>query len=113
MPTRSSASDHASTNNFLCRCGNLLNLHNLWCLVDTRDQYTDGSRFCAARLKRAKSGSGALKARKRLPADVRFEYQVLYGPAWEEKLTLPAGTPPEKAKAEHAAWLAQVEGRAV
>jgi hypothetical protein len=41
------------------------------------------SRFCVSRLKRAKSG----KTRKRLPADVRLEYQVLYGPAWEEKFT--------------------------
>ncbi len=60
-------------------------------------------------LKRVKSG--AFKSRKRLPEDVRLEYQALYGPGWEVKLTIPAATPPEKAKAQHAAWLAEVEGR--
>jgi integrase len=68
-----------------------------------------GSRYSMTTLKPAKSG--AFKARKRLPADVRSEYQALYGPAWEVKLHIPAGTPWDKAKAEHAAWLAQVEGR--
>jgi len=68
-----------------------------------------GSRFCVSSLKRVRSG--AFNARKRLPADVRLKYQALYGPAWEVKLTLPAGTSPEKAKALHAAWLAEVEGR--
>ena len=68
-----------------------------------------GSRFCVSSLKRVKSG--AFKARKRLPEDVRSEYQALYGSAWEVKLTLPADTSPEKAKALHAAWLAEVEGR--
>jgi hypothetical protein len=43
---------------------------------------------------------------------VRLQYQELYGPAWEVKLTIPANTAPEKAKALHAAWLAEVEGRA-
>jgi hypothetical protein len=33
------------------------------------------------------------------------------GQAWEVKLTIPADTPPEKAKAMHVAWLAEVEGR--
>src|ERR1700751_1400440 len=69
-----------------------------------------GSRFCVSSLKRAKSG--AYKSRKRLPTDVRCEYQAVYGgPAWEEKFRRPAGTPPAKAKAEFAAWLAEIEGR--
>jgi hypothetical protein len=41
--------------------------------------------------------SGAFKAPKRIPADVRVEYQALYGPAWEVKLTIPAGTTPQRA----------------
>jgi integrase len=68
-----------------------------------------GSRFCVSSLQRVKSG--AFRARKRLPDDVRLEYQALYGPAWEVKLTIPPDTPPEKAKALHMAWLAEVEGR--
>jgi hypothetical protein len=55
--------------------------------------------------------SGAFKDRIRLPEDVRREYQALYGPAWEEKFRSAAGTPPDKARAEHAAWAAKVKGR--
>jgi hypothetical protein len=55
--------------------------------------------------------SGAFKARKRIPADVRVDYQALYGPAWEVKLTIPAGTTPQRAKALHTEWLAELEGR--
>jgi hypothetical protein len=68
-----------------------------------------GSRFCVSSLRRV--ASGAFKARKRIPADVRVEYQGLYGPAWEVKLTIPAGTTPQRAKALHTEWLADVEGR--
>jgi integrase len=71
-----------------------------------------GSKFSMPTLKRATSRSGAFPLRKRLPADVRLEYQALYGgPAWEVKATIPAGTPPEKAKALHAAFHALVDGR--
>jgi hypothetical protein len=42
---------------------------------------------------------------------VRLEYQALYGPAWEEKFHKAADTPPDKARAEHAAWAAKVKGR--
>jgi hypothetical protein len=98
------------TSDFSCDCDNLLNFQSLCCLVGTQDQYTTmASKYSMPTLKPAKSG--ARKLRKRLPADVRVEYQSLYGPAWEEKLTIPASTPPEKAKAEYAAWLAKVEGR--
>jgi hypothetical protein len=68
-----------------------------------------GSRFRVSSLQRARSG--AFRARKRLPDDVRVQYQALYGPAWEVKLTIPATTTPERAKALHIAWLAEVEGR--
>jgi hypothetical protein len=47
--------------------------------------------------------SGAFKDRIRLPENVRLDYQALYGPAWEEKFHSAAGTPPDKATAEHAA----------
>jgi len=66
------------------------------------------SRFSMATLKWT---NGAAKARKRLPEDIRSEYQALYGQVSEVKFHRPAGTPPEKAKAEFAAWLAEVEGR--
>src|SRR5262245_15661479 len=68
--------------------------------------------FSMAALKRSKSGSGAFQLRKRLPADVRLEYQALYGgPSWEVKATIPAGTSPEKAKALHASFHGLVDGR--
>src|SRR5262245_2408770 len=66
------------------------------------------SRFSMATLKWT---NGAAKARERLPEDIRSEYQALYGQVSEVKFHRPAGTPPEKAKAEFAAGLAEVEGR--
>src|SRR5215470_14725141 len=70
------------------------------------------SKFRMPTLKRATSRSGAFPLRKWLPADVRLEYQALYGgPAWEVKATIPAGTSPEKAKALHAAFHGLVDGR--
>ena len=68
-----------------------------------------GSRYSMTLKQDAKSG--AFKDRIRLPEDVRREYQVLYGPAWEKKFRGPADTPPDKARAEHAAWAAKVKGR--
>ena len=62
------------------------------------------SRFSMVTLRWTKSGA---KARKRLPEDIRLEYQALHGPLWEVKFHRPVGTPPEKAKAEFAAWLAE------
>jgi hypothetical protein len=55
--------------------------------------------------------TGSFKDRIRLPEDGRREYQTLYGPAWEEKFRTAAGTPPDKARAEHGAWAAKVKGR--
>jgi integrase len=72
--------------------------------------------FRLSSLRREKSG--AFKARKGIPADIRAEYQVLYGRqgarskvAWEAIFYAPAGTPPQKAKTAHAEWLALVESR--
>src|SRR5689334_19478402 len=59
--------------------------------------------------KRAPDGSYRL--RKRLPDDVREQYARLYGPKYEAKLTLPAGTKPQEAKQRFGEWLAEVEGR--
>jgi hypothetical protein len=61
------------------------------------------SRFCVSSLRRV--ASGAFKARKRISADVRVEYRALYGSAWEVKLTIPAGTTPQRAKALHPSGL--------
>jgi hypothetical protein len=68
-----------------------------------------GSRYSMTLKRDAKSG--AFKDRIRLPEDVRIEYQALYGPAWEEKFHKAADTPPDKARAEHAAWAAKVKSR--
>jgi integrase len=72
--------------------------------------------FRLSSLRREKSG--AFKARKGIPADVRAQYQALYGRpqarskvAWEAIFYAPAGTPPQKAKTAHAEWLALVESR--
>jgi integrase len=65
--------------------------------------------FRMVTLRRSKSGSYA--ARKGIPKDVRVEYQRLYGPGWEAKLTLPAGARPQEAKARHAEWVAEIEAR--
>jgi hypothetical protein len=52
---------------------------------------------------------GAFKVRKGIPADVRAEYQALYGrPQARSKV---AATPLQKAKTAHAEWLALVESR--
>jgi hypothetical protein len=63
--------------------------------------------FRLSSLRREKSG--AFKARKGIPADVRAEYQALYGRpqarskvAWEAIFYAPAGTQPQKAKTAHA-----------
>ena len=68
-----------------------------------------GSRYSMTLKRDAKSG--AFKDRIRLPEDVRREYQALYGPAWEEKFHRSADSPPDKARADHAAWVAKVRNR--
>lgn len=51
------------------------------------------------------------RAFKYLPADVRAEFQALYGQGWEAIFSEPASTPVQQAKALHAKWLAEVEQR--
>jgi hypothetical protein len=58
-----------------------------------------------------RSKSGAYSARKVIPKDVQDEYERLYGPRWEAKLSLPADTRPQDAKARFAEWLSEVETR--
>jgi hypothetical protein len=72
--------------------------------------------FRLSSLRREKSG--AFKARKGIPADIRAEYQSLYGKpqarskvAWEAIFYASAGTPVQKVKTAHAEWLALIEGR--
>jgi hypothetical protein len=57
--------------------------------------------------------TGAFKARKAIPADVRAVYFRWYGQRWEAIFSAPAGTPPAEAKAAHAEWLADIERRVV
>lgn len=64
--------------------------------------------FRLASMARAKSGS--LSVRKAIPADVRDEYEGLYGQRWEAKLAISVKSPQE-AKAIHADFLATIEAR--
>ena len=59
----------AATTYWICKALDVLSVH--------RTGTQMGSRFCVSSLRREKSG--AFKARKRLPEDVRNEYQALYG----------------------------------
>ncbi len=58
-----------------------------------------------------RANSGAYSVRKAIPADVRDEYERLYGQRWEAKLRLPASMRPQEAKAKQAEFLATVETR--
>ncbi len=58
-----------------------------------------------------KSKAGSYSVRKGIPADVRDEYERLYGQRWEAKLTLSSSTQPQQAKAAQAAFLAKVEAQ--
>lgn len=55
--------------------------------------------------------AGGYTARKSIPKDVRADYQRLFGPGWEAKLTLPADLPLPEAKAKFSEWLAEIETR--
>jgi hypothetical protein len=59
----------------------------------------------------ARVKSGAIKARKGIPKDVRDEYAVLYGKRWEELFHVPADCSPARAKALRAEWEAEIETR--
>jgi hypothetical protein len=65
--------------------------------------------FRVARISRLKSG--ALKARKAIPEDVRNDYQALYGKRCEELFRAPPACSPQGANALHGAWLAEIESR--
>jgi hypothetical protein len=58
-----------------------------------------------------RSKSNSITVRKGIPKDVRSEYQRLYGPGWEAKLSVPAGTPAHEAKIRASEFLAEVETR--
>jgi hypothetical protein len=58
-----------------------------------------------------RSKSGSITVRKGIPKDVRSEYERLYGPGWEAKLTVPAGTRPQDARVRIGEWTAEVETR--
>ncbi|MGY4356081.1 hypothetical protein ACVWZR_005133 [Bradyrhizobium sp. i1.3.1] len=60
-------------------------------------------------LVRAKGGG--FIARKGIPADVRDDYERLYGVRWEAQLRIPSGTPIPFAKSQHGEWLAEIETR--
>jgi hypothetical protein len=64
-----------------------------------------------ARMTRAKSGS--FKTRKAIPKDVvsRADYQTLYGIRREALFRAPPDCTPQQAKAQHAAWLEEIESR--
>jgi integrase len=58
-----------------------------------------------------RQNNGGFATRKVIPKDVRQDYAALYGVAWEEKLSIPKGTPPDQAKALYCEWLAEIETR--
>jgi hypothetical protein len=65
--------------------------------------------FRVARMARTKSG--ALKARKSIPADIRDEYAALHGRRWEELFRAPPDVSPQRAEALRAEWEAEIETR--
>jgi integrase len=65
--------------------------------------------FRMAGLERTKSG--AYKARKGIPKDIRGEYQTLYGKGWEELFNLPPGQSAQRAKVLFSEWQAEIDSR--
>ncbi len=63
-----------------------------------------------ASLKRDRK-TGDWVARKGIPADVRVEYQRLYGQRWETLFRAKAGTPQSEARRQFTDRLADTEGR--
>jgi hypothetical protein len=51
--------------------------------------------------------SGAFKARKGIPKDVRDDYRALFGVGWEELFRAPAGCPLHRARVLHSEWEAE------
>jgi hypothetical protein len=60
---------------------------------------------------RPSKSSRSSTVRKGIPKDVREDYQRLYGPRWEAKLSLPAGMRPQDAKVRTGEFIAEVESR--
>ena len=58
-----------------------------------------------------RTSDGRYSARKRIPKDVRAEYQRIFGAAWEAKLSLPRKVPLAEAKARFSEWLSEIETR--
>jgi hypothetical protein len=65
--------------------------------------------FRTAGMTRVKSG--AFKARKGIPKDVRDDYHALYGLRWEELFRAPAGCPLHRAKVLRSEWEAEIDSR--
>jgi integrase len=59
----------------------------------------------------ARVKSGAFKARKGIPADVRNEYAALHGRRWEELFRAPQDCTPQRAKALRNEWEAEIDTR--
>jgi hypothetical protein len=65
--------------------------------------------FRMAGLQRSKSG--AFRARKGIPADIREDYQAQHEKRWEEIFTQPASCPVQRAKVLHSEWEAEIDNR--
>jgi hypothetical protein len=76
-------------------------------LSNTKGQYKMAFRMSGL----VRTKSGAFKARKGIPADVRDDYQALYAKRWEEIFNAPADCPPQRAKVQHSEWEAEVDNR--
>lgn len=59
----------------------------------------------------SRTKDGRWFARKGVPADVRKEYERLYGVRWEAQLKLPSDTSLHEAKVLYAEWTAEIETR--
>ena len=59
----------------------------------------------------ARVKSGAFKARKGIPVDVRDEYAALHGKRWEELFRAPPDCTPQQAKALRNEWEADIDTR--
>jgi hypothetical protein len=97
----------STTGSFRRTSNNLLNLRDIRPTV----QYKRAAQmaFRMAGMTRAKSG--AFKARKGIPKDVRDDYQALYGLRWEELFRAPAGCPLHRAKVLRSEWEAEIDSR--
>jgi hypothetical protein len=63
--------------------------------------------FRMSAMTRAKSG--AFKAPKGIPKDVRDDYRALFGVGWEELFRAPAGCPLQRARVLHSEREAEIQ----